>query len=130
MLGLSRGGEAAWKAAIEMVRRGLQITDVRFAAHIAISPGGCMAQVEDARATGAPIFFMLAELDLLPIAQCFEFFERMWAAGNQNVRLAIHPGVFHSFEWTERTFSAGPSQGQRWASPLRMTAAPPPAAES
>ena len=42
VLGMSRGGEAAYSAALEGLRRRLQATDVHFAAHVAITPGSCM----------------------------------------------------------------------------------------
>src|SRR6185295_14800923 len=38
VMGMSRGGEAALATALEVVRRRLQATDIRFAAHVAISP--------------------------------------------------------------------------------------------
>lgn len=99
VLGMSRGGQAALHMAIETERKRLRTTDVRFAAHVAIATGGCSAQAQDARTTGAPIFFMLAELDdYTPIRPCFEYIDRMRAAGNDNIRLAVYPGVYHAYE--------------------------------
>ena len=99
VLGLSRGGAAALDVAVDTYRINfLQARDVRFAAHIAISPA-CMIQNQNARTTGAPIFFQLSELDDLdPIQPCLEYMERMRAAGNYNVRLAVYPGVHHTKE--------------------------------
>jgi dienelactone hydrolase len=98
VLGMSRGGTAALDVAVETYRSVLQARDVVFAAHVAISPA-CMSQHENARTTGAPIFFQLSELDDLdPIQPCLEYFERMRAAGNQNLRLAVYPGVYHAKE--------------------------------
>jgi dienelactone hydrolase len=41
VLGMSRGGEAAYSSALEGLRRRSQATDVHFAAHVAITPGSC-----------------------------------------------------------------------------------------
>ena len=54
VLGMSRGGEAAIAAAIEPLRERMQASDVRFAAHVVIAPGGCNFQQRDVRTTGAP----------------------------------------------------------------------------
>jgi len=98
VLGMSRGGSAALDVAVESYRDLLQARDAAFAAHVAISPA-CMTQNENARTTGAPIFFQLSELDETdPIQPCLEYLERMRAAGNQNLRLAVYPGVYHAKE--------------------------------
>ena len=99
VLGMSRGGSAALDTAVDTYRNSfLQARDVKFAAHVAISPA-CMTQNDNARTTGAPIFFQLSELDDLdPIQPCLEYMERMRAAGNSNLRLAVYPGVHHGKE--------------------------------
>jgi TPR repeat protein/dienelactone hydrolase len=99
VLGMSRGGSAALDTAVDAYRINfLQARDVKFAAHVAISPA-CMTQNENARTTGAPIFFQLSELDDLdPIQPCLEYMERMRAAGNRNLRLAVYSGVYHGKE--------------------------------
>jgi dienelactone hydrolase len=101
VMGMSRGGEAALHSAQLVNRRWLRAEDIRFAAHIAIVPGGCQIRVQDARTTGAPIFFMLAELDdYTPSRPCLEYLEQMRAAGNPNVRFAVYYGIYHAFELT------------------------------
>jgi dienelactone hydrolase len=101
VLGMSRGGEAAYSAALEGLLRRLRASDIRFAAHVSIAPGGCNFQQRDVRTTVTPIFFMLAELDdahLVPT--CVDYIQRMRAAGNPNIRLAVYPGVHHAYEGT------------------------------
>jgi dienelactone hydrolase len=101
VLGMSRGGETAYSAALQGLRQRLGAADVRFAAHVSIAPGGCNFQQRDVRTTGAPMFFMLAELDeanLVPT--CIDYIQRMRAAGNPNIRLAVYPGVHHAYEGT------------------------------
>jgi len=98
VLGLSRGGSAALDVAFDSYRDFLQARDVTFAAHVAIAPA-CMSQNQNARTTGAPIFFQLSELDDLdPIQPCLEYLERMRAAGNRKLRLAVYAGVYHGKE--------------------------------
>lgn len=101
VLGMSRGAEAAYSAALETLRRHMQATNIRFAAHVSLSAGSCNFQQRDVRTTGAPMFFMLAELDDgTPAMPCVEYIQRMRAAGNANIRWAVYPGVYHAFEWT------------------------------
>ena len=99
VLGMSRGGSAALDTAVDAYRINLlQASDVKFAAHVAISPA-CMTQSENARTSGAPIFFQLSELDDTdPIQPCLEYMERMRAAGNRKLRVAVYPGVHHGKE--------------------------------
>jgi dienelactone hydrolase len=78
VLGMSRGGEAAYSAALDSLRERAGAADLRFAAHIAIAPGGCNFQQRNARTSGAPIFFMLAEFDEIGrVPACVEYAERM-----------------------------------------------------
>jgi dienelactone hydrolase len=101
VIGMSRGGTAALHAALEQYRGPLRATDVRFAAHVAIATGGCTSQAQDAKTTGAPVLFMLAELDDgTPAAPCLDYAQRMRSAGNPNVRVAVYPGVYHAYEAT------------------------------
>jgi TPR repeat protein/acetyl esterase/lipase len=99
VLGMSRGGSAALDTAVDAYRvKLLQAPDVKFAAHVAISPA-CMTQSENPRTSGAPIFFQLSELDDTdPIQSCLEYMERIRAAGNRNLRLAVYAGVHHAKE--------------------------------
>jgi dienelactone hydrolase len=100
VMGMSKGAGVALDTAGEASRQLFGATDARFAAHIAIAPG-CEFQNQDARTTGAPIFFMLAELDNYTLIRpCLDYAERIRNSGNSKVRLAVYPGVFHAFEWT------------------------------
>lgn len=101
VLGMSRGGNAALHVALEQFRGPLRATDIRFSAYVAIATGGCNIPARDARTTGAPIFFMLAELDNgTPAMPCLDYAQRMRAAGNMAVRIAVYPGVYHAYEGT------------------------------
>ena len=101
VLGMSRGGEAAYSAAVEVLRKRAGATDTKFAAHVAIAPGSCNFQLREPRTTGAPILFMLAELDdVLSVPNCIDLIQRMRAAGPSNIRIAVYPGVHHGFEST------------------------------
>jgi hypothetical protein len=74
---------------------------VKFAAHIAIAPGSCNFPQRDARTIDRPIFFMLAEFDQVQLVRsCVDYIERMRKAGKAEIRVAIYPGVHHSYEGT------------------------------
>ncbi len=101
VLGMSRGGEASYSAGVEVLRKRMSATDTKFAAHVAIAPGSCNFQLRDPRTTGAPMMFMLAELDdIHAVPTCIDLIQRMRAAGPSNIRIAVYPGVHHGFEST------------------------------
>jgi dienelactone hydrolase len=101
VIGMSRGGFIALRTALNQYRNLLPATDLKFAAHVAVAPGGCTFQAVDPKTTGAPIFFMLAELDDgTPASPCVDFADRMRSGGNRNVRVAMYPGVHHGYEST------------------------------
>jgi dienelactone hydrolase len=100
VLGMSKGGITAVRTSMLMDRRRLRIEDVRFAAHVAIAACGG-DQPADVRTTGAPIFFMIAELDdYTPAQKCLDLIGRMRTAAVKNVRFAVYPGVYHAYEST------------------------------
>ena len=101
VMGMSRGGEAAYSAALDVLRKRMQVGNETFAAHIAIAMGSCNFPQRDVRTTGGPIFFMLGELDENQrVAPCVEYIERMRKAGKATVRVAVYPGVYHGYEGT------------------------------
>lgn len=101
VLGMSRGGEAAYSAAMNALRKRMDVGELTFAAHVAIAPGSCNFPQRDARMNGRPVFFMLAEYDQVQLlSSCFDIIERMKKAGGAAIRVAVYPGVHHSFERT------------------------------
>lgn len=113
VLGMSRGGEAAYSAALEVLRKRMQVGDATFAAHVAIAPGSCNFPQRDVRTVGGPIFFMLGELDQVQlVGSCIEYIERMRKAGKAHIRVAIYPGVYHAYEGT----SGASLAAEDWAS--------------
>jgi dienelactone hydrolase len=100
ILGMSRGANAALFTLVNADRIRLGLDDIRFAAHVAITPA-CAIQPRNSASSGAPVFFALAERDDLTRPEpCLEFAQRIRASGNQNVRFAVYPGVFHAQEGT------------------------------
>jgi TPR repeat protein len=101
VLGMSRGGEAAYSAALDVLRKRMQVGNVTFAAHIAIAMGSCNFPQRDVRTVGGPIFFMFGELDQnQTVGSCIEYVERMRKAGKAAIRVAVYPGVYHAYEGT------------------------------
>ena len=98
IMGLSKGGLVAQNSAFIVRQKWRNTGDLAFAAHVAIAPD-CAAQHGNARTTGRPIFYMLAELDDYNLAKpCVEYVDRIKAAGNPNVALKVYQGARHNWE--------------------------------
>ena len=100
IMGISKGGIVAQNSAF-LVRRALRGTGAQeFALHVPIVPD-CAGQFRDARTTGKPIFYMLAELDDADPAQlCLDYVRRINAAGNLNAVAKMYKGAHHNWEDT------------------------------
>ena len=100
VMGISKGGIVAQNSAF-LVRRTLRGTGVReFALHVPIVPD-CAGQFRDARTTGKPIFYMLAQLDDADPAQlCLDYVRRINVAGNLNATAKVYEGAHHNWENT------------------------------
>jgi dienelactone hydrolase len=98
IMGVSKGGMVAQNSAM-IVRRDLRRTgNLAFALHVPIVPD-CGGQFRDARTTGRPILYLVAELDdLTPAKPCLEYADRMKAVGNPNVSVKVYPGQYHAWE--------------------------------
>jgi dienelactone hydrolase len=98
VLGVSKGGIVALDTALPVRRRWMRVTDVAFAAHVAIAPG-CTWINSSVETTGAPIFFMLAELDdVTPAKPCVERAKNLRAAGNTGIEVKVYKGAHHAWE--------------------------------
>lgn len=98
VMGVSKGGLVAMYSALEIRRRWMRMTDVAFAAHIPIVPE-CIHVNRTLRTTGAPMFFMLAELDhsTLP-GPCVEYAGKLREAGNARIEVKVYKGAHHAWE--------------------------------
>jgi dienelactone hydrolase len=98
IMGVSKGGNAAMNMAETVRRRWMKFTDMTFAAHIPIAPD-CTNISRSMGTTGAPMFFMLAELDdQTPAAPCVEHAERLRKAGNSRIEVKVYKGAHHGWE--------------------------------
>lgn len=98
VLGMSKGAIIANRLAMTTELAAQQFRQVRFAAHVAITPA-CTVQVEDAKTTGAPMLFQLGEQDdYTDPKPCIDYIQRMQAAGAKNIRYAVYLGGRHAFE--------------------------------
>ncbi len=99
IMGVSKGGTVAMDTALTIRRYWMGIgKNTSFAAHVAISPD-CMWLTRRPNSTGAPIFFMLAELDdQTPAAPCLAQAKRMQQAGNERVETKVYAGAHHAWE--------------------------------
>lgn len=98
IMGVSKGATVAMNTAHEVNRDWANIEDIEFAAHIAISPD-CNWTSRSNRTTGAPIYFMLAELDdQVPVQSCLDKAERLRKSGNDAINIIVYRGVYHAWE--------------------------------
>lgn len=98
IMGVSKGATVAMNTAHLVNREWAGIEDSEFAAHIAISPD-CSWTTRSSLTTGAPIYFMLAELDdQVPVQSCVDKAERLRKSGNQAINIIVYPGVYHAWE--------------------------------
>lgn len=98
IMGVSKGGSVAMNTALSARRRWTGVDDVRFAAHVAISPD-CTWVTRRPDTTGAPMFFMLAELDeQTPVQPCLAQAARIKEAGNKRVETKVYAGAHHAWE--------------------------------
>ena len=98
IMGVSKGGTVAMDSASKIRRGWTNVTDVAFSAHIAISPD-CTWTMRSDETTGAPILFMLAELDdQTPVQPCLEKAQRLTEAGNPSIETKVYKGVHHAWE--------------------------------
>ena len=98
VMGVSKGGVVALDTALRVRRRWMRVSDIAFAAHVAVVPG-CTWVNSSLETTGAPIFFMLAELDdVAPAKPCVERAEKLKAAGNKRIEVKVYKGAHHAWE--------------------------------
>lgn len=98
IMGVSKGGTVAMDTAMSIRRKWMGAGDIAFAAHVAISPD-CTWITSNPRTTGAPILFLLAELDdQTPAEPCVAEAERIRTAGNSRVEAKVYSGAHHAWE--------------------------------
>ena len=98
IMGVSKGGSAAMNTALTTRRKWMGAGNLAFAAHVAISPD-CTWVTRRPSSTGAPVFFMLAELDdQTPANACLEQATRMKQAGNKRIQTKVYKGASHAWE--------------------------------
>ena len=98
VLGVSKGGIVAMNTALTRYRTWAGMSGPQFAAHVAIVPS-CGWVPRSTATTGAPILFMLAELDdQCPIADCIDYAESLRTAGNSKIQVNVYRGAHHAWE--------------------------------
>jgi dienelactone hydrolase len=98
IMGGSKGGTVALDTALTVRRKWAAISDLSFAAHVAISPDCNWTNLSNLT-TGAPILFLLAGRDdQTPIKPCLEKAERMRTAGNTSIETRVYRDAHHAWE--------------------------------
>ena len=98
-MGVSKGGAAALTSAFAIQRRWMNIPGTRaFAAHAPIVPP-CHWVNRNLVTTGAPIYFMLAELDdQTPASQCMSLAEKISKTPKAKIEVRLYKGAHHAWE--------------------------------
>jgi dienelactone hydrolase len=98
IMGVSKGGTVAMNTALSIRREWAGMQTDKFAAHIAISPD-CTWITQNPGNTGAPVLFMLAELDdQTPPKPCLQQADRMRQARNTRIETRVYEGAHHAWE--------------------------------
>lgn len=100
VMGFSRGGQAALYAALEPLRRGVGVGDLRFAAHVALYPS-CSLPYHAGATSGAPMLFALGGADdYTPASACLRYAAWFRGKGGE-VRVEVYDGAHHGFDSPE-----------------------------
>ncbi len=102
IMGFSRGGNAAWRTAVNKIAAGLTSDGLRFAAHIPVYSGGCTGITSVTVKPGvfgpAPFLWIHGDEDDYTYASdCQDFAQRIKAAGTPTEFVLI-PGARHKFD--------------------------------
>jgi dienelactone hydrolase len=103
IMGVSRGGIASWRTAVERIIAAQQLPDgLRFAAHIQVYSGGCSDVyrliVKPGVFSKAPELWIHGEADdYTPIGACRDYAKRIGKAGTP-VEFVSLPGAAHKFD--------------------------------
>jgi dienelactone hydrolase len=97
IMGVSKGGIAAMTTALASVLAWAGASD-QFAAHVSIVPH-CGWVPRALATTGAPLLFLLAELDdQSPPDDCVRYAERLRDGGNPGIEVNMYQGAYHAWE--------------------------------
>lgn len=102
VMGFSRGGIAAWRAAVNRIAAGLSSDGLRFAAHIPMYSGGCTGITSVTVKPGvfgpAPVLWIHGDEDDYTYASdCQDFAQRIRATGTPTEFILL-PGARHKFD--------------------------------
>lgn len=99
IMGFSRGGEVAFRSAIEPLRHAVIKSDVKFALHIPLY-SGCNQVYWSRQLTGAPILNLLGRADDYTGAASCERLAALYATAGADIRTIEYEGAYHSFDAT------------------------------
>lgn len=98
LIGFSRGGQAAFYAALERFHRMWNRSGAEFAAYVPFYPDCATRYLEDTRVVAKPIRLIHgAADDYNPLRTCAAQAERLRAAGS-DVTVTSYPGAHHGFD--------------------------------
>ncbi|MDI4633142.1 dienelactone hydrolase family protein [Pelomonas sp. V22] len=119
IIGFSRGGSAAFRTAIEPLRKAVIKSDLAFSLHVPVY-AGCNQVYWSPKLTGAPLLNLVGEADdYTTAAPCLKLASRYEAAGSR-VRSVAYPDAHHAWDaiipvtWLPNASSASSCGVVRW----------------
>ncbi|MGZ5103020.1 MAG: dienelactone hydrolase family protein [Usitatibacter sp.] len=103
VMGFSRGGEVAFRSAIEPLLRAVVKSDLKFALHIPVY-AGCNQVYWSDKVTRAPILNLVGAADDYTHAEPCEALAAKYAAAGTPIRTIKYPGAHHSWDATYPVF--------------------------
>ncbi|MFZ6763255.1 dienelactone hydrolase family protein [Pseudoroseomonas sp. WGS1072] len=98
LIGFSRGGQAAFYAAMERFHRLWNHSGAQFAAYIPFYPDCATRYIDDTKLVARPVRLIHGEADdYNPLRSCAAQVERLRAAG-ADVTITSYPGAHHGFD--------------------------------
>ena len=118
VMGFSRGGEVAFRSAVEPLRRAVIKSDLKFALHIPVY-AGCNQVYWSAALTKMPMLNLVGEADDYTTAKPCEQLAARYAAAGTPVRSIKYPNAHHSWDAMYPVFllpnaTSGISGMRRW----------------
>lgn len=99
VMGFSRGGEVAFRSAVEPLRHAVIKSDVKFALHIPLY-SGCNQVYWSRQLTGAPLLSLLGSADDYTGAAPCERLASLYEGAGADIRTIQYEGAHHSFDAT------------------------------
>ena len=102
IMGYSRGGQVTYESYWDTARRPIIKDDLKFAAHIAVYPGGCTVRtrLDRGNTNNVPMLALLGGKDVAHggVENCTNLYKDVNEKSGANVKWKIYPNAYHGFD--------------------------------